>query len=628
MRKSLLSRGVLIFSAACFVCLFAATATLSGHQDGFHGRRYAVLTDWTTQHVLYPLYGRADRMAVAGRDPRATFSWLRYSPDAPHWRGPRHDRDSRGFDRDWSISLGDAAGTAANMYPAKFTFDITAAPDCTNDYIVYPVNTAGSSTQPNLVAFNNLYSGTGTGGTGVCNRATPLPDDDGTDATVLWSYNVSAIGGAVTTSPVLSWDVAGASPSVLGTKVAFVESTLGENAHFHVLAFKAGDGQDTTDPDGLQNTLTPAQITSFVTDPVAGSGTATDLALSADFGGPDTLSAPYVDYTHDYAYVGNDAGDLYRIKDVFCPSYNTDTGCISGAGPSLDTSWGSGHGYVEVGGGCGVLTGAVDDSVTGDVFVGCSDGRLYGFTSTGTALTPSHFITVGDASTFGGIVVPPIVDSSNGFVYAVSGTNGTAPTVMQIPITNFNNSGSGKREAALGLPPGENLSIPTFNTDYFSSATSTTWAILSCGYDSTGSFTLLYDVGFNSSRALNTGTPPVSNRFELASDVEACSPLTGFTNVVSGPPFPSIIDWLFLSLSGGNLSNYNLNSTTGGSGFGGGFGATASFSVSGGSSGIIPDNESTATQASSIYLSGLGAQTCGITGTGYCAVKLTQAGLN
>ena len=95
------------------------------------------------------------------------------------------------------------------MYPAKFTFDITAAPDCTNDYIVYPVNTAGSMTQPNLVAFNNLYSGTGTGGTGVCNRATPPADDDGTDATVLWSYNVSAIGGAVTTSPVLSWDTGG-----------------------------------------------------------------------------------------------------------------------------------------------------------------------------------------------------------------------------------------------------------------------------------------------------------------------------------------------------------------------------------------------------------------------------------
>ena len=164
MRKPLLSRGVLVFSAACLVCLFAATATLSSHQDEFHGRRYAVLTDWTTQHVLYPLYGHADRMMAAGRDPRSTFSWLRYDPDAPRWRDRRRHRDSAGFDRDWSISLGPTAGTAANMYPAKFTFDITAAPSCTNDYIVYPVNTAGSVTQANLVAFNNLYSGTASGG--------------------------------------------------------------------------------------------------------------------------------------------------------------------------------------------------------------------------------------------------------------------------------------------------------------------------------------------------------------------------------------------------------------------------------------------------------------------------------
>ncbi len=264
MRNSLLSRGVLIFSAACLVCLFAATATLSGHENESHATRFAVLTDWTTHHVLYPLYGNANRMAVAGRDPRSTFSWLRYGANAPRWRGHLPRGYSRGgFDRDWSINLG-AGGTAANMYPAKFTFDITAAPSCANDYIVYPVNAAGSTTQPNLVAFNNLYSGTA-GGTGICNRAIPPPaNDDGVSATVLWSYNVSAIGGAVTTSPVLSWDNTTGAGSVLGTKVAFVESAVGQAAHFHVLAWKAGDGQDTTDADGLQNTLKPAQITTFV----------------------------------------------------------------------------------------------------------------------------------------------------------------------------------------------------------------------------------------------------------------------------------------------------------------------------------------------------------------------------
>jgi len=574
---------------------------------------------------MYPLNGTAARMAVAQRDPRANFNWfehapkpIRFQPRRPAWARPA-------FSRDWSINLG-TGGTAANAYPSKFTFDITAAPSCTNDYVIYPVNVMGSTTQANLVAFNNLYSGTA-GGTGVCNRATPPPDDDGTDATVMWSYNVSAIGGAVTTSPVISWDSSG---PILGSKVAFVESAPGNPAHFHVLAWKAGDGVDTTDPDGLQDTMKPAQITSFVaTAPVPGSGTATDLALTFDFGGPDTLSPPFVDYTHDYAYVGNDAGDLYRIKDVFCPSYNTDAGCTAGLGPSLDTSWG-GTGYVEVGGGCGMLTGAVEDAATGDVFVGCSNGVLYGYTSTGAALPPGHSITLGDNSTFGGIVVPPIVDSSNGFVYAVTGTTGTTPALMQVPISDFTNNAGGKREAGLGLPPGENLSIPAFNDAYFSSTTSGNWAVFSCGYDSTGSFTYLYDVGFGATRLLNTGTPPAANHFQLASSVEACAPLTGFVNAL-GPPFPPN-DWLFVGLSSGSVNNYEVSVSAGVTGSGGfpvSFSNTATpYTVAGGPSGMIPDNESTDTQASSIYFSGLGAGACGTGGTGYCAVKLTQAGLN
>jgi len=641
-RNPLLSRGALIFSAVCIICLCVA---LPSREQGARTQRVSILTDWTTHHVLYPMYGTPDRMAVAQRDPRAAFSWYRYSSKAPHfndprWRDPRLPRrNSRGFERDWSINLG-LGGVAANMFPAKFTFDITAAPSCTNDYVVYPLNVGGSATQANLVAFNNLYSGTGAGGTGYCNvGAVTNPgrlsaaDDDGTDATVLWSYNVSAIGGAVTTSPVISWDQAGASPSVLGTKIAFVESAPGEDAHFHVLAFKAGDGQDTTDADGLQNTMKPVQITSFVTgDPAAGSGTATDLDLSGESGGPDTISSPFVDYAHDYAYVGNDAGDLYRIKDVFCPSFNTDAGCKSGAGPTLDTTWGSGHGYVIVGGNCGQLSGAVEDYATGRVFVGCSDGRVYAFTSTGAKTTsPTNFLGLGSGVSNnpanGGVIVPPIVDSSNGLVYAVAGTNDASPVLLQASTTTF--TSATLKIVPLGLAPTsspQNLSLPAFNNYYFASSSSTNWAILSCGYDSTGTLTMLYDVGFNSSRVMNTTTPGASAQHELASDVEGCSPLINFENANVGPPFPPT-DWLFAGLSGGNIFNFNLNGTTG-SAFLGGFTNIDMYTVAGGPSGMIPDNESTDPQASSIYFSNQSTQACGTNGTGYCAIKLTQAGLD
>ncbi len=174
------------------------------------------------------------------------------------------------------------------MYPAKFGFNATATPSCANDFVVFPVNAAGSATQPNIVAFNNLYSGSAAanGSNGFCNRTPVAGKDTGIAATVLWSYNVSKIGGAVTTSPVISFDNT-------GSKIAFVESLAGQPAHFHVLAWKSGDGQ----VSNLQSVLTPATINAFVaTAPAIGSGTATDLALGALATGSDTLSSPYVDY--------------------------------------------------------------------------------------------------------------------------------------------------------------------------------------------------------------------------------------------------------------------------------------------------------------------------------------------
>ena len=331
--------------------------------------------------------------------------------------------------RDWSISLG-TGGVAPSMYPAKFTFNIGAAPTCTAvspavpDFAVYPVNVAGSATQPNIVAFNNLYSGT-TPSAGICNRA-PTGNDTGIAATTFWSYNITAAaGGLVATSPALSLD---------GTKVAFVESGSGV-AHFHVLAWKGGDGVAAN----LQSVTSPLSITSGFASlaPVAGTGTVTDLALGS---ASDTLSSPFVDYTNDVAYIGNDSGVLFRVMNVFC----TTSACITGGtpAPSLDPTWGT-AGALTIGGTCsGKLSGAVIDGGTGHVFVGCADGNLYGFTSAGAALTnPS--LTVGNGAATGGIVDPPMIDVVNGFVYAVSGSAGGSSVLVQAARQAFASTGHG-----------------------------------------------------------------------------------------------------------------------------------------------------------------------------------------
>ena len=119
---------------------------------------------------------------------------------------------------DWSVALG-SGNVPANMFPAKYQFNVNGTPSCTTDYVVYGLNVAGvSNGQPNLVGINNLYSGTG----GFC----------GANPAVYWAYNGSTASGSVLTSPTISMD---------GTKIAYVESGA-TSAVFHVLTWKSGDG--------------------------------------------------------------------------------------------------------------------------------------------------------------------------------------------------------------------------------------------------------------------------------------------------------------------------------------------------------------------------------------------------
>jgi len=279
------------------------------HPDG-------IVLDWSRRHVVYPLIGSIDSLVAVQHDPRAILSWQAAEREdwhrersRRHIRDHDHDRDEMdsGLHRDWAISLG-GGSTAPSMYPAKFGLDTNATALCT-DFVVFPVNIAGSSTQPNIVAFDNLYSG-GTSGspTGLCGSRAVVAGDDRSSATTKWSYDIHVSGGLVTTSPSLSL-------SMDGTKVAFVESVAGASTLFHVLAWKIGDGVDSTTPNS-QNVLKPKVITTS-TDPLAPaatSGTASSLSLGST---GDTLSSPYVDFTNDVAYVGNDNGVLFRVKNVF-----------------------------------------------------------------------------------------------------------------------------------------------------------------------------------------------------------------------------------------------------------------------------------------------------------------------
>jgi hypothetical protein len=503
------------------------------------------------------------------------------------------------------------------MYPAKYTFDVSATPSCSADFVIFPVNTSGSSNQPNLVAFNNLYSGKIGTTNGLCSGRTSGGGvvDVKTSPTVLWSYNVNSIAGAVTISPVLSLD---------GTKVAFAESLAGSAAHFHVLAWKSGDGVVATD---LQNALKPASITTFVSSaPTAGSGQATDLALGSATTGSDTLSSPFIDYGRDLAYVGNDNGSVYRIKNAFCVLAS-----CGAAAPSLDTSWGT-LGVVTTGCG-GKLTAPVLDFVTGNVYVGCADGKLYSISQSGTV--KSLVVGDGTSKTYGGILDPPLVDGLNGFVYVASGSasNGANAVLAQAKMDL-----TAPVVARIGVGNQCNMHAPTPNNAYFTSITSagalmyagglTTTGTVNqpCNGGATGSADVeLWGISFGAGGTMNGGTPAKGLDLGTGAGFE-WAPLAEFFNTTTNS------DWLFIAaLQSGQTNVAAANVATA-------FPTFASFTLATegvGTSGIIVDNSASTTsfpQASSIYFNALQENaTCNNNtnggGTGGCAVKMTQSGL-
>lgn len=104
--------------------------------------------------------------------------------------------------RDWSETMG-PVGTAGNAgattglgeFPATFT----TGTSCT-DFAIYNTGLAGSSSQADIIAYDNLYAG--------CNGGVPTP---------YWAYNSGTLGGTsatITNSVVLSLD---------GTQAAFVQ---------------------------------------------------------------------------------------------------------------------------------------------------------------------------------------------------------------------------------------------------------------------------------------------------------------------------------------------------------------------------------------------------------------------
>jgi hypothetical protein len=609
------------------LCILLACLGLAADaQDQPRHQHVGRVLDWSYRHIMVSgglndgnlqaakvepriLFHLAERNLVPAGDATGRFQLTRDSDNVvtrEHQVRRRRKIDGtdvvssrRGAKIDWSIQLGNGI-VAANMFPGKFSFDINAAPDCVNDYVVFGLNVAGvTAGQANLLGVNNLYSGNPAG---LC----------GANPRVNWAYNGSTGGGSILTSPVISLD---------GKKIAYVESTA-TSAIFHTLTWKGGEGNSAT------NAVAPGNCAS---------GASCLRSLTFSTTATDTLASLWVDYPTDKGFVGGDDGKIYRISCVFA------AGCTT---PTVD--WTYNLPVKGSGGSPATPNGPVYDAATGHLFVADQLGEVWVINAGGaspslaagpvmiggggctTAHPPGRTGTgaggdcVADGGSFG-IPDSIIMDGNSGRIFAFSGNDGTGALVAQLK-TDL--TGLVRVHVGLGSVGATianwNIHSGTFDDPYFG-ATPAAGRLFMCGTGPGDTVPYHYWIGFAAYPLMDAA--PTGSLIRLAGAVNVpCAPYTELFNpniTLTGGGHDLLVSGLMGPAGEGfiitnNISNGNVV-----------VGHGTNQPYAGGVSGIIIDNVSTAAQASSVYFTTQGAVTQGTCGppAARCAVKLTQLNL-
>lgn len=542
--KSLESRWRFLHKLASIALVTIIVSALSAQKTHQPHMRVGLPQDWSHARVIFSRNALMTHPGLAQSEPRVLHQWLRQTLAAQHNSSAVASlANSDEHHRDWSFALGNGR-VAAGMSPAKYGFDATVPPSCTNDFVVFGLNLAGSATQANLVALNNLYSGPG----GMCGTGGP---------SVLFAYNASTAGGRIATSPIISMD---------GTKIAFVESA-GTSSILHILTWTPGG--TVTSP------AVPASMVSITYAPSAS----------------NSRSSPWIDFKGDTIYVGANNGRLYKFTGVFL-------GTPALAGAPWPAIVSGGH----------ILTGPVLDHPTGNLFLGDTAGTLFAVNSSTAKIANKLVVGSPTAAAGGGIVDAPMVDSSNGLIYAESSNDNISAVLVQATTSNLTELA----RARIGMASTSGTNIPIYDgspdNNYFNNPSTGTF--MACGTGAADTSPWLYTFNFAANNTLNT--TPISSSQLLTSTAAKCSPITEFFN----PNIGGGTDFFFFGLTRDCFppatAGCVVSRQTPGA-------SPLPVRQGGGTSSIIVDNQSTAGQASSIYFTNLAAP-----GN---AVKLTQSGL-
>ena len=481
--------------------------------------------------------------------------------------------DNSGYtDNGTTFTLTVAPGGGQVTFPAKYVFDVTTAPNCARDFVAFGIPaTPAAGGQANLIGLNNLYSFQGTP------VPTPAPLCATNGPTVKFAY--ASGSGQVPGSVALNQT---------GTQIAYIENVVAGTAgssYFHVL---------TIGTTGTNGTSAAAAVV-----PGAGNNAVDRRVLLSPNGGTtnqNSTNSVFIVYTvgdaNDAAYVtttttaNNGTGYLYKLGNVF--NGNTPTITWSLALNAIPSS-------------------PVYDSVSNKIFFTDSRGRIDYVIDTGAApaVVYSAILANGNTATY-----PVVIDSTNQKVYASFNTNGANAVIVQAPTT---------MASSVSVPVGS--PSPSFTGPYepdFNNAwyTGTGTPLMYVAGTGTGSLPTLYSVGFNGSGVMNNA---VTSTTALTTGAADSSPVTEFYNplLLKDYMFVGVSDHCIATVGGGTAGCVMSLDVT--AGFPTVNANTTALPAGGGTSGIVVDNDSSSSEASSIYYA---------TKTGQTLVKATQTGLN
>jgi len=488
---------IALVCAAVFLAGIAPVARMRA-QEGHLGM--PLVTDWSHQHVIYSAPKLPSDAYRLQYDVRYIQQWLRRSAATsqpavfavdgfPH-RFPRptpKPEPEATLRPDWGFSVPGPGNTALDgVYPAKYSFSVTGAPSCANDFVVMPTGVAGSTTTI-FAAATGSFSAQPTSGSviTITNGANTLTVTAGAGT------NPYAIGATTTaTATNLATDITsnggtvGVTASSNGPTVTITAKTAGSAANSTTLSagattnFTWGGAASSSLQGGADGTASIAAVNNLYAGPNGActgptaywnyntGGTITtspifsldgsQVAFVQTNGGVASLvvlkwsaSATFATLTSNASYPNCTAPCMISL--TFSGSQN-DTGSSPFVSYGRDTLYvgdnsGKLHKFTPVFGGTPAEAGSpwpltvstaatpdlsspVYDSGSGNLFVGDTSGNLWYVRETGSSTTLGGSCSAGNPpcvgsshlSLGGAITDGPILDVTNETVYAFDGT--------------------------------------------------------------------------------------------------------------------------------------------------------------------------------------------------------------